>query len=105
MDISSTGCTYLRIYGQTPYCILHTQASLFRGENMNIVRGGKLPADLWRIDLRPIDSLSGSRKKTDQSFCSKHTAEQLDSTLFGERVQRASWIGESPVLWYMVSLQ
>lgn len=35
---------------------------------MNSARGGKLPADLWRIDLRPIDSLSGSRKRLTNHF-------------------------------------
>lgn len=39
------------------FCILHKQDNLFREENMYSARRGAAP---WRIDLRPIDALSGS---------------------------------------------
>lgn len=53
------------------FCILHKQDNLFREENMYSARRGAAP---WRIDLRPIDALSGSWKKSDQSFRSERTA-------------------------------
>ncbi len=43
-------------------------------------RGGELRTASWRIDLHPIDALSGSRKKSDQSLRSERAPQQPGST-------------------------
>lgn len=61
LDISTTAYrqpTDTHIYMDAlTFCILHKQDNLFREENMYSARRGAAP---WRIDLRPIDALSGS---------------------------------------------
>lgn len=49
--------------------------------NIKSASVGELRTASWRIDLHPIDALSGSRKKSDQSLRSERTPQQPSSTL------------------------
>lgn len=62
---------------------------------MDSARGGELCAAPWRIDLRPIDSLSGSQK--DWPIISLEAHNRAAWLYFaGERAAVAFWKGGKP---------